>query len=120
MGDNLRECVRKVDFPARYGGDEFVVIAPDAAMRGADILAERIRQVIETKQVLFENRYLRVTASVGVAVWSGTQGKISPQDMIKAADKCLYEAKRNGSNQVKLTQINMKGAPRSEPVSAGA
>ncbi len=120
MGDNLRECVRKVDFPARYGGEEFTVIAPDAAMRGADILAERIRQVIENKQVLFEDRYLRVTASVGVAVWSGARGKVTPQDLIKAADECLYEAKRNGRNQVKLTQIDAKGAAKSEPVSAGA
>lgn len=97
LGRTMKEHFRKVDTPCRYGGEEFCVILPDTSPRGAYIVAERFRRQVEAMVV--DN--LKVTISIGLATMPATEvNKVD--DLIKKADDLLYEAKRNGRNQVKL------------------
>jgi diguanylate cyclase (GGDEF)-like protein len=88
----LRDSVhRAADFVARYGGEEFVVLLPDTAAEHAREIAESLRQHIEQLEI--------VTASVGVATEVASRDG-NPDDLVKRADKALYEAKRLGRNRV--------------------
>jgi len=91
-----REC-RQTDLAARYGGDEFAVIVPEASAHRAAQLAERCRQKIE--EICLVAVPLPSTASFGVA---DSVGLPSPESLIEHADAALYEAKRAGRNAVRL------------------
>jgi diguanylate cyclase (GGDEF)-like protein len=95
----LKRGVRAVDCCARYGGEEFVLVLPQATGAGAAELAERLRRAIEMRPVRADGRQLRVSASFGVAVYPTpvtTRG-----DLVAAADRALYRAKRDGRNCVR-------------------
>ncbi|HVM32953.1 MAG TPA: diguanylate cyclase [bacterium] len=96
----LKEEAREVDIVARYGGEEMVIILPETSRRSAHELAERIRARIE--QSLFprmETQPLRrITVSAGVATFPVDAA--TEDDLIKKADKSLYQAKSKGRNQV--------------------
>jgi diguanylate cyclase (GGDEF)-like protein len=91
---------RAIDEPARYGGEEFAVALPETGPDGAADVAERIRARIETKAVPATDggAALRVTASVGVATIPMSAS--GPDELVRAADEALYEAKRTGKNRV--------------------
>jgi len=81
----------------RWGGEEFTVLLWD----GADpmLLAERVRQEIEAAEIDVGGMAVHVTASIGVCA-VGERGGITIAQMVKTADKCLYQAKAAGRNQV--------------------
>jgi len=89
----LQKNARPYDFVARYGGEEFSVILPNTALAGAKVVAERLRQQIET--AVWAHR--PITISVGVAIAGPEQ---SAAAFIAAADSALYRAKQGGRNQV--------------------
>jgi diguanylate cyclase (GGDEF)-like protein len=95
----VREESRGVDEPARYGGEELAVALPETSADGAHELAERIRTRIEDVRVpLRDGRGTTgVTVSIGVAQLGGSVD--SPDQLIEAADKALYAAKRGGKNR---------------------
>jgi diguanylate cyclase (GGDEF)-like protein len=99
IGRVLRSEARSVDEPARYGGEEFALALPETAVEGAVELAERIRQRIESEEVarLNGSGSLKVTASLGAASIPASAENV--QDLIAAADRALYEAKRVGKNR---------------------
>jgi diguanylate cyclase (GGDEF)-like protein len=90
----VRETVRDVDFFARWGGEEFMVLTPGVDINGAQETAERLRKIIEGHE--FEN-VGRVTASFGV---TRSSEKDTPDDFCKRADEALYMAKERGRNMV--------------------
>ena len=90
----LRQPLRASDTAGRYGGEEFMLILPNTDRDGALALAERIRSSIETTP--FTATQLQVTISAGIAAWN----KQKLVELIQTADNWLYEAKRNGRNQV--------------------
>lgn len=92
---------RQVDMPARYGGDEFVILVPDENARGAARLAERCRRQIEQAEVSRSGQTVRTTASFGVA---DADGVPTPEALIEEADRALYRAKKIGGNQVQVQQ----------------
>jgi diguanylate cyclase (GGDEF)-like protein len=93
------ESVRSTDLVARYGGEEFVVMMPETELADALTFAEKIRGLAETNPMETQSGPLPITVSIGVA--SIPQTKIrSTQELIVAADKALYRAKRNGRNRV--------------------
>jgi diguanylate cyclase (GGDEF)-like protein len=96
VGQCLRETLRSADVAARYGGEEFSILLPQTTLLEARTIAERIRENIE--QTKFPNR--QITISVGIA--GGDLETNSPKDLIVAADKALYEAKRKGKNIVQF------------------
>lgn len=96
VGHVLRETLRGADVAARYGGEEFSILLPQTTIEEAHIIAERIRARIEETD--FINR--TVTVSIGIA--SCSLDVNSAAELIAAADKALYEAKRSGRNNVKI------------------
>lgn len=92
----LKETLRGADIAARYGGEEFSILLPQTTADEAAIIAERVRASVDAAQ--FPNR--KVTVSIGVA--SCSQIVCSPPEIVKAADKALYEAKRMGRNNVQI------------------
>ncbi|MBF5040822.1 diguanylate cyclase [Aggregicoccus sp. 17bor-14] len=102
----LREKARDTDVVARYGGEEFAIIMPETDARGAQVIAERIREAVRAETFATEIGPLKITLSLGIATCpdSGTE----KQALIDLADQCLYHAKRNGRNQ-SVTVAQMQG-----------
>ena len=96
----IRSTVRGADLACRYGGEEFVVVMPDTPMELAASVAERLRAIVEDKPFYVRSidRELSITASLGIATSSGAFG--APDEILKHADKALYEAKHAGRNRV--------------------
>ncbi len=92
----LSENLRGEDVAARYGGEEFAILLPQTSADEAGQIAERIRRHIERTE--FPLR--RVTVSIGIANRSTNVN--SPDDLIWAADRALYEAKDRGRNVVRV------------------
>ena len=98
----VRASVRENSVAARLGGEEFAVLLPDADLEAGRLVAERIRHSVERMSVTSgTDRTLRsVTVSLGVAIYPD-HGK-SPDEVLQAADKALYESKRAGRNRTTL------------------
>lgn len=94
----MRAISREHDIVARVGGEEFAVITPYVSMDKLLGVAERYRQMIEALKINHGNVVIRPTVSVGVAISEG--GILNADDLFRAADKKLYEAKNNGRNRV--------------------
>ena len=90
---------RQTDFVARYGGEEFSVVLPATDKKGANVVAEKIRQNIETLAIPHHhsNSSDIVTISLGIEMFNQQLDKIT---FIANADKALYAAKLNGRNCV--------------------
>ncbi len=100
MGQVVRNKIREVDFAARYGGEEFAVVLPYAGRAEAKIVADRIHQAL-TSHEYFNDESIGLgnpTVSIGVAVFQ--EEAVTKEDLLKKADKLLYQAKQNGKNQV--------------------
>lgn len=95
MSQNLRQH----DIAGRFGGEEFTIILPETLTTGAMILAERIRETIETTPLDGEEILIKATVSIGIAEL--TPHHTSPFSLLDDADKALYRAKHSGRNQVK-------------------
>lgn len=98
LGAVLLGRLRVNDVLARIGGEEFALITPEVGLDGAKELAGKIRRLISDTRFDFEGRRVEITVSVGVAEWQTHYE--DPSDLLKAADDKMYEAKRNGRNQV--------------------
>lgn len=99
VADTIRNCVRNIDVASRFGGEEFAVIALEAADEGAMIVAERVRQkVSEIKIPVDGDGLLQMTISAGIAIFP-RHGK-TMHDLMEAADQALYKAKQSGRNRV--------------------
>jgi diguanylate cyclase (GGDEF)-like protein len=95
----LKSSVRSTDLVARYGGEEFAVMMPETALEDAIAFAEKIRGMVETTSLDTQVGPLNITISLGVASVPGSRIR-SAKELIVAADKALYRAKKNGRNQV--------------------
>ncbi|HEX7830221.1 MAG TPA: diguanylate cyclase [Thermoanaerobaculia bacterium] len=94
-----RESVRSTDLVARYGGEEFAVMMPETALQDAITFAEKIRHLLESTPL--ETQAGPVTATISLGVASVPHSRIhSAKELIIAADRALYRAKKNGRNQV--------------------
>ncbi|RAZ88221.1 GGDEF domain-containing protein [Mesorhizobium hawassense] len=93
----LRGMTRYHDVVARLGGEEFAVVTPNMDVELLARFAERIRKAIAGMSILSGNVRLKVTTSVGLAVWDH---KESAEDFYRRADRQLYEAKKQGRNRV--------------------
>jgi diguanylate cyclase (GGDEF)-like protein len=98
----IREDVRDTDFPARYGGDEFLVILPHTDLEQAVALAERIKaDIISHPFVAPGGQDVVQTVSIGVANFAETRAK-SKDELIRFVDDSLYRAKQKGRNRIEM------------------
>ena len=99
LGSLLCKHVRAEDVPSRYGGDEFIIVLPEASLEVTCKRAEFIRENIHHLPIQFEGQFLEaVTVSLGVAAFPN-HGATSAA-ILKAADRALYRAKREGHGLV--------------------
>jgi diguanylate cyclase (GGDEF)-like protein/PAS domain S-box-containing protein len=94
---HLTAALRAHDLPCRYGGEEFLAVLPSTTPAGAYSVAERLRRDIAASQV----DGLHITVSIGVASFPGVAAD-SPQTLIDAADRALYDAKEAGRDRVRV------------------
>jgi diguanylate cyclase (GGDEF)-like protein len=101
---------RPADLVARYGGEEFVIVLPGTDAAGARHLAERLRAGVERLAIPHATSATapRVTISLGVAT-TVPRRDASPQSLIEAADRALYEAKHGGRNRVCVSPAPVAG-----------
>jgi len=101
LARKLRESVRTNDVVCRMGGDEFMVILPDTPAKGAQAVAEHLREAVAGLSVPLGNGAWEGSISIGGATSNPRMN--DPSALIKAADAALYVAKRSGRNQTHLT-----------------
>ena len=98
----LGSTLRAEDVLARFGGEEFAVLARGIPESGALQLAERLRKLVESTQLGSAEKPLHCTVSIGVAVFpiEGAKAETATEQLIERADAALYRAKQAGRNQV--------------------
>ena len=101
LGALMRQSVRKLDVPVRYGGEEFAIILPETSLEEAVNLAERFRILVERTVFSSGRERIPVTVSLGVAsLGGGVPENMDAEDFIQMADKALYQAKQAGRNRI--------------------
>jgi len=94
-----RSVLREADALVRYGGEEFLLILPDADMKGAEFVLDRLRIVIARSPLMYNQKKIEVTFSGGLAqLKEGENG----HSLVLRADRALYDAKRAGRNCIRL------------------
>ncbi|MFK7886513.1 MAG: diguanylate cyclase [Gammaproteobacteria bacterium] len=101
------DCLREDDFIGRFGGEEFLAVLPGASAKEAELVAERLRVVIEEAQIEYEGQTVRITVSVGIAELTDKFADLDT--MLRAADRALYRAKREGRNRVIHHRYMLRG-----------
>lgn len=112
----LRTFLRKQDFVARFGGEEFAVLLVDTSLSSAIELAERVRNMVQQRAITYGDRQIRVSMSIGVAALAPGESTL---DWLKRADDALYEAKTSGRNCCRMLEGSTTKVSSSQ-VRAGA
>lgn len=107
----VRAVVRSQDLLGRYGGDEFLLVAPGCSEADLAGLAERIRQAVGAEPFPASDGGLRLTASVGAAA-AAADSRLEAASLLRAADEALYAAKREGRNRVVLVSVTAHAVTR--------
>lgn len=120
LGRLLRLHVRSSDIVVRYGGEEFLIVLPEAAPAISAAVAEKLRALIEGTSVACAGRPVTVTASFGVAVLDPSE-PVSVNEIIGRADEALYVAKNEGRNRVvSWPDLHAPASDSAEAALAGA
>ena len=99
VAECMRVGVRGEDIVCRFGGEEFVVIMPEIATRGALDRAELLRRMVGDLSLRFHGQPLRqITISIGVAMFPDNSD--NPDELLRSADHAMYAAKHKGRNRV--------------------
>lgn len=98
LGRVIRDDIRTVDSAYRYGGDEFLVLLPETDFAGAFVVAEKIRADAEEIGLRLESE--GVVTSVSIGLVSHPQDGGTADELVRAADRAMYNAKALGKNQI--------------------
>jgi len=100
LAGHLQRSVRAEDMIARFGGEEFTVLARETSAQGALAVAERIRRSVEKTPVQLDGgQTVALTVSIGVVHMGGARAYQTAQALLEAADEALYRAKEAGRNR---------------------
>ncbi len=92
----LKQNIRDSDICARWGGEEFLILAPNSDLDGALILANNLKELVEKNNFEIKEN---ITISVGVSTFNDNA---SQEKLLKSADIALYKAKENGRNRIEF------------------
>jgi diguanylate cyclase len=95
IAKTLRDRLRKTDFVARFGGEEFVILMPETERQEALQTLDAIRQAVAASPFHFRDKPVAITLSVGIAIFSDTA---TSDHVFERADTALYQAKQAGRN----------------------
>ena len=95
----ISQCVRESDVVVRFGGEEFIVIMPEARPDACLLAAERIRAAIAQQELAIGKGAVPITVSIGVCT-SDDDHEIEPDTLLACADSALRHAKSQGKNRV--------------------
>jgi diguanylate cyclase (GGDEF)-like protein/PAS domain S-box-containing protein len=93
----LRHAARASDFVGRWGGDEFIVLLPNATRVELTAASERFRALVESSGLRLPSGFLNVTASIGATL---ARVEEAPDSVVRRADSLMYQAKGDGRNRV--------------------
>jgi len=99
LGNILNEIKRESDLAGRYGGDEMLVILPESDISGCKIFAEKLMHKINSLEILYFDKIIRFTTSIGISVMETSDDFLSLESLIDSADKALYDSKKTGRNK---------------------
>jgi diguanylate cyclase (GGDEF)-like protein len=109
MGKIITTSFRKTDIPGRIGGEEFAVVLKNASLKEAKKVAEKVRELVARRKVIYEEQEISLTVSIGVAAIRGNTDDINDiEDILKVADDALYKAKDQGRNCVVTLEPGMQ------------
>ena len=104
VSKTMRSQLREYDIAGRYGGEEFALLLPFTKTEEAVMVAERLRKAVENKKIdlskvnqEFPHKIINVTISVGIYEFKNQD---KAEELLKKADKALYEAKETGRNKI--------------------
>ena len=107
FSDLTKKLLRSSDICFRYGGDEFVILLPETGLDDGFTVVERLRQAFDCNQLTFpDGRSVHSTVSIGLTQY--TADSISLEQLLRASDKALYDAKNTGRNKTACIQHNQK------------
>lgn len=112
LANFLMENTRRSDIVCRFGGEEFVVLMPDAVLESAYERAENFRAKFEKLVVEYEGQYMSCTFSAGIATFP--QHASSGEALLSYADQALYVSKANGRNRVTVYEPALAEKPNSK------
>ncbi len=110
LAAGIAAASRTMDFVARFGGEEFVVLLPSTDLAGAGVVARRLLTSVAAQVVEVDGKRIRYTVSAGIAMMEADMGGLDT--LMKRADAALYVAKHNGRNRAEAWSDEM-------PVPAG-
>lgn len=103
VADIIKKEIREYDIACRYGGEEFFIILPNTGINEANLVAQRLRKVIENSKTNVEEagvqlvKYIKITVSIGICAFDPS---MTADSFAQKADKALYKAKTTGRNRV--------------------
>jgi diguanylate cyclase (GGDEF)-like protein len=98
LAAGIAAASRTMDFVARFGGEEFVVLLPATDLEGAEVVGRRLLNSVAAQVVEVDGKRIRYTVSAGIAMMEPGTGGLDT--LMKQADAALYVAKANGRNRV--------------------
>jgi diguanylate cyclase (GGDEF)-like protein len=113
VASEIALALRPYDSVGRYGGEEFLIVAPLCDLAQTRDLAERVRERLENRTIVVKDKRARITLSMGVA--AGSFAMVT-EALLHAADTALYAGKSNGRNRVE-PQADRPGEPKGHVIS---
>lgn len=102
IGTRIRSCIRSIDLVARVGADEFFILLCETDLAGAEFIAERIRDAIQSMPFKNEKQSIKLTATIGVAGLTADQTTQKMSDLLHITTEALRSAKANGTNRIEV------------------
>lgn len=102
----IQDTVRPTDIAARFGGEEFVILLPDTALKQAVETISRLQRALTKQFFLGNNEHLLITFSAGVSLYNKDE---EPVMVLNRADQAMYLAKKSGKNRV-MTEVDLLNA----------
>ncbi len=104
IGEVLKSEIRRdTDVIARYGGEEFVVLLPDTNLVISTLIAENLVKKVASVELTWETKKIHLSCSIGLASVIPNR-EMNSEELLKAADETMYQAKKQGRNQVCVYQ----------------